>query len=140
MKIQTTKIIIAILVAVHLVGNLWHGSAHAILEIALPDYKTAFVLVVIIISPVLGAILCWTKFSIQGCWLVALSMLGSLLFSVYHHFVMISIDNVDHLPPGTPAAHKHFANSAEFIALAALAAALFSFYALGRQSEEKRGH
>jgi len=126
------KVLIAVAVLIHLVGNLWHGDAHITLEIALPGYKTAFIIIVIIIAPILGAAITWTRFTLIGCWLVAISLLGSVLFSVYHHYVLISIDNVEHLPPGAPEAHAHFSNSAEFIALAALAGAILSFYASGR--------
>ena len=61
-------------------------------------------------------------------------MLGSVLFSVYHHYVLISIDNVEHLPPGAPEAHTHFSNSAAFIALGALAGVVLGFYAVGKLS------
>jgi hypothetical protein len=139
MQIKSTKVLISIFVLVHFIGNLWHGDAHAILEISLPTYKTVFVVVVILLSPIIGAVLSWTRYSILGCWIVGLSMVGSVVFSVYHHYVMISIDNVEHLSPGTPEAHEHFSNSAEFIALVALAAALFSFYSAGRQYTDGRG-
>ena len=91
-----------------------------------------FVVVVILTAPILGAVLIWTRFVAFGCWIVGTSMVGSVVFSVYHHFVMISIDNVEHLPAGTPEAHAHFSNSAEFIAFAALIGALLSFYAAGK--------
>ena len=139
MRIVSTTGLISVFVIVHFLGNLWHGDAHAILEISLPSYKTAFVVVVILCGPIAGAVLSWTRYSILGCWIVGVSMVGSVVFSVYHHYVMISIDNVEHLPPGTQEAHEHFSNSAEFIALVALAAALISFYAAGRQYAVSRG-
>ena len=126
------KILISALVLIHFVGNLWHGDAHATLEIMLPELKTAYVLVVIVVAPLVGAVLTWTRFVTLGAWIVGLSMVGSVVFSVYHHYVMISIDNVEHLPPGTAQAHAHFSNSAELIALTALAAALVAFYGAGR--------
>lgn len=132
MNALTLKTLITLAVVVHFVGNLWHGDAHATLEVGLPSIKTAFVIVVILIAPILGGILVWTRWCIAGCWVVGASMLGSVLFSVYHHYVLISIDNVEHLPPGTPEAHAHFANSAELIALAALAGAVVAFYAAGK--------
>ena len=63
-------------------------------------------------------------------------MVGSVVFSVYHHYILISIDNVEHLPPGTSDAHAHFSNSAEFIAIAALASALAAFYAAGKLDKQ----
>lgn len=137
MNSSLIKISVTIFVILHFVGSLWHGDAHTILEITLPGIKTAFVIVVIIIGPILGAVLTWTRFVILGYWLVGISMAGSVVFSVYHHYVLISNDNVEHLPAGTSEAHAHFSNSAEFIALVALAAALLAFYAAGRQQSGK---
>ena len=134
MKPTILKILISLVVLIHLGGNVWHGYAHAILEIDLPNLKTAFVAIVIVIVPVLGAILTWTRFPFAGCCLVGASMFGSVLFSVYHHYVLISIDNVEHLPPGAPEAHAHFSNSAESIALGALAGVVLGFYAVGKLS------
>ena len=139
MQSTVIKVLITVFVLVHLAGNLWHGDAHTTLEISLPGIKTAFVIVVILISPILGAILTWTRYSILGSWTVGLSMVGSVVFSVYHHYVLISPDNVEHLPSGTPEAHAHFSNSAEFIALVALAAALLAFYAAGKLHSRRSG-
>ncbi|MCZ6855068.1 MAG: hypothetical protein O7G86_14250 [Gammaproteobacteria bacterium] len=132
MQPTTIKVLLALFVLVHFVGNLWHGDAHATLEITLPGSKTAFVVVFILIGPILGSILTWTRHIVIGSWIVGVSMLGSVVFSVYHHFVLISPDNVDHLPAGTPAAHAQFSSSAEFIAVAALLTALLAFYAAGK--------
>ena len=130
------KSVVTLLVVAHFLGNLWHGDAHTILEIAIPHGKIPFVIIVILASPIIGAILVWTRYSIFGCWIVGVSMVGSVVFSVYHHYVLISIDNVEHLPPGTPDAHAHFSNSAEFIAIAALASALVAFYAAGKLDQQ----
>lgn len=132
MNDSAIRILVSALVGVHFVGNVWHGDAHATLEISLPDWKTAYVVVVILVAPLAGGVLLWTRFMTLGAWIVGLSMVGSVLFSVYHHYVMISIDNVDHLPAGTVEEHAHFTNSAAFIALSALAAALVAFYSAGR--------
>ena len=126
------KASISLMVSIHFVGNLWHGDAHTTLEIALPSIKIVFVAIVVLAAPILGAVLTWTRFMGSGCWIVGASMVGSVVFSVYHHYVMISIDNVEHLPTGSPEAHAHFSNSAEFIAFAALIGALLSFYAAGK--------
>ena len=139
MRSSAIKILITIFVIIHLVGNLWHGDAHTTLEITLPGIKIAFVIVVILIGPILGAILTWTRFAVLGSWIVGVSMVGSVVFSVYHHYVLISNDNVEHLPAGTPEAHAHFSNSAEFIALIALAAALLAFYAAGKLHSRNSG-
>ncbi len=132
MQSTVIKVLITIFVLVHLVGNIWHGDAHTTLEIALSGIKIAFVIVVILIGPILGGILIWARHAVLGSWIVGMSMIGSVVFSVYHHYVLISPDNIEHLPPGTPEAHTHFSSSAEFIALVALVAALLAFYAAGK--------
>lgn len=132
MNTTLLKTLISALVIAHLVGNIWHGAAHDTLEINLPGLKMTFVYVVILAAPLLGLGLLWFRKEVIACYLVGVSMLGSVLFSVYHHYVWISDDNVDYLPEGTPEAHAHFANSAELIALLALAAAVLAFYAAGR--------
>ncbi|MFK7733155.1 MAG: hypothetical protein AB8B48_16165 [Pseudomonadales bacterium] len=136
MNTTLLKVLISVFVIAHLVGNMWHGAAHETLEIDLPDLKNGFVYVVVLATPLIGLGLLWFNREVIACWLVGLSMLGSVLFSVYHHYVWVSEDNVDYLPEGTPEAHAHFANSAELIALLALAAALLGFYAAGRLAKQ----
>ncbi len=135
MNATLLKILLTLAVVIHFVGNLWHGDAHTTLDIALPAYKNVFIIIVILLLPLIGAILLWTRFSLAGSWFVAMSLLGSVLFSVYHHYVMISIDHVNHLPPGSAAAHAHFSNSAAFIAVSALAGAILAGYAARRLAQ-----
>lgn len=139
MNDRATKALISALVLVHFVGNVWHGHAHTVLEIMLPALKSAYVVVVIVVAPLVGAALTWTRRATAGAWIVGVSMVGSVVFSVYHHYVMISIDNVDHLPPGSAEAHAHFSHSAELIALSALGAALVAFYGAGRFGKGQAG-
>ena len=131
-----TRIAITSLVVVHLVASLWHGSAHTQLGIALPPWKTAFVFVVILIAPIVAAALVWTRYLSAGLWLFFLSMLGALLFGAYHHFVMVSPDNIGHLPTGSPESHSQFITSAAVIALLELAAALYGAFCL-RQRQRR---
>src|SRR2546425_7244299 len=120
-----TKILITALVTIHLAATLWHGSAHTQLAIALPPEKNVFVYVVILISPIVAAGLVWTRYIWIGLWVFLLSMLGALLFGAYHHYVLVSPDNVGHLPPGgSPESHFQFVASAAAIALIELASAL----------------
>jgi hypothetical protein len=121
------------LVAVHLVATLWHGSAHTQLAIGLPPEKNIFVYVVILIAPIVAAVLVWTRFMATGLWIFLLSMLGALLFGAYHHYIMVSPDNIGHLPAGRPESHAQFINSAAVIALLELAAALFAAFSIGSQ-------
>jgi hypothetical protein len=127
-----TRIVITAAVIVHLVASLWHGSAHTHLGIELSTQQTLFVYLVIIIAPVIAGILVWTRYVSIGLWVFFLAMLGSFLFGVYHHYVLVSPDNISHLPPGTPQSHSHFAASAGLIALIELASTFYGAFCVGR--------
>jgi hypothetical protein len=119
-----TRISIAVLVALHLAVVVWHGSAHTTLAIALTPAKTAFVFIVILIAPPVGAALMLTRYVKAGAWIVVLSMFSALFFGVYHHYIMISPDNVAHLPDGNPAAQSTFVATAGALALLELVTAV----------------
>ena len=136
-----TKIAISSLVIVHLAATLWHGDAHTQLAIGLPPEKTIFVYVVILIAPLVAAALVWTRYVSTSIWVFFLSMLGALLFGAYHHYVLVSPDNIGNLPAGSPESHSQFISSASVIALIELAAALYAAFCLGSHSarSQKRG-
>jgi hypothetical protein len=96
-KRHMANIVITVLVAIHLAVNLWHGNAHTELGIALPPGKNVFVIVVILIAPLIAAALLWTRYVLVGLWMFFLSMLGALLFGAYHHYILVSPDNIGHL-------------------------------------------
>jgi len=131
-----TKITITALVVIHLVATLWHGDAHTKLAIELPTEKTIFVFVVILIAPLVAAGLVWTRYVSIGLWVFVLSMLGALLFGAYHHYVMVSPDNIGHLPAGAPEFHSQFISSAGVIALLELASALYGAFCLGSRTAQ----
>jgi hypothetical protein len=135
-----SRILIAGLVTIHLAASVWHGSAHTQLAIALPPGKNVFVYVVILIAPIVAACLLWTRYISIGLWLFFLSMLGALLFGAYHHYVLVSPDNIAHLPGGSPESHSRFIASAAVIALLELASALVGACALGSHHERSRAH
>jgi len=131
--------LITILVAIHLVASIWHGGGHSALAIALPPAKNIFVYVVILLAPVVSAGLVWTRYFSIGLWVFTLAMLGSFLFGSYHHYVLISPDNIGHLPAGSPESHSQFITSAAVIALLELAGALYGTFCLGTQHAKSRG-
>jgi len=133
-----TKLVITVLVAVHLAASLWHGSAHTRLAIDLPAEKTLFIYIVILIALIVAASLVWTRYISIGLWLLFLSMLGSFLFGAYHHYLLVSPDNIGHLPAGSPETHSQFITSAGVIALIELAAALYGAYCLGTYHAQSR--
>lgn len=133
-----TKLLITALVAIHLAASLWHGNAHTRLAIDLPAAKTLFVFTVILTAPIVSALLVWTRYIFIALWVLFLSMLGSFLFGAYHHFWLVSPDNISHLPAGSPEMHSQFITSAGVIALLELAAALYAAYCLGAYRSQSR--
>jgi hypothetical protein len=127
-----TRIALTGLVAVHFAATAWHGGAHSQLAILLPPEKKAFVYIVILLGPIVAAALVWTRYFAAGVWLFFLCMLGAFLFGAYHHYVLVSPDNIGHLPLGPAEAHTRFINSAATIALLELASALYGAFCLGR--------
>jgi hypothetical protein len=126
------KAVLTGLIAVHLLLTVWHGRAHAALAVTLSPLKNMFVLVVIVLAPILAAILVWTRYLRGGAWVFLLSMLGSLLFGVWHHYVLVSADNVHHLPGGGSGAQSSFIQSAALLALLELGATLYGAFCLVR--------
>jgi len=126
-----TRIVLTGLVIVHLAASLWHANAHTHLGIELSTEQTLFVYIIVITAPIVAAILVWTRYVSMGLWLFFLSMLGSFLFGAYHHYVLVSPDNISHLPPGTPESHSHFITSAGLIGLVELASSLLGAFCLG---------
>ena len=135
-----TRIVITGLVAIHLVASLWHGSAHTQLAIDLPPEKTFFVYIVILIAPIVAAVLVWTRYITIGLLVFFLSMLGALLFGAYHHYVLVSPDNISHLPAGSPESHSQFITSAGVIGLLELAAVLYGAFCLGSHHAQSRAN
>jgi peptidoglycan/LPS O-acetylase OafA/YrhL len=133
-----TRIVITGLVAIHLAASLWHGSAHTQLAIALTPAKTVFVFAVILLAPLIAAALIWTRCKRVGLWVFSLSMLGAFLFGTVHHYVLVSNDNVHHLPEGSPESLSQFVTSAAVIALLELASALFGVYCLSSRQLRSR--
>jgi hypothetical protein len=135
-----TRFAITVLVVIHLGATLWHGDAHTRLAIELPTEKTVFVLLVILVAPIVAAGLVWTRYVSIGLWVLVISMLGALLFGVYHHYLMVSPDNVGHLPAGNPEFHSQFISSAAAIAFLELASALYGSFVLYSRRARSRTH
>jgi len=92
----TTAIVVA-----HLLVNIAHGLAHRELRVVLDPPASIFVIVVVLVSPLLAMALVWTTKKRLGLILLSLSMFGSFLFGLYHHFLVASPDHV-HSQPANP--------------------------------------
>jgi len=90
---------VTIIVVVHLLVNIAHGLAHRELRVDLPPSGSVFVIVVVLIFPLIAMTLLWTAEKRLGLILLSLSMFGSLLFGLYHHFLAVSPDHIHSQPP-----------------------------------------
>ena len=120
------------LAAIHLVVTFWHGRAHQLLAINLPAEKSAFVFLVIIVAPIAGTLLVWTRQVGAGVWIFFLSMFASFLFGAYHHFLVISDDHVQHLPAGSANVQSAFITSAAALALLEFVSTVYAVFYLLR--------
>ena len=87
------------IVAAHLLVNIGHGLAHRELQVGLDPPASMFVIVVVLVCPLLALALVWSNKRRLGLILLSLSMFGSLLFGLYHHFLAVSPDHVHSQPP-----------------------------------------
>jgi len=56
--------------------------------------------VVVLVFPLIATGLLWTAKKRRGLILLSLSMFGSLLFGLYHHFLAVSPDHIHSQPSG----------------------------------------
>jgi hypothetical protein len=113
---------------------LAHDSAHRSLGVSLSPWQLAFVYSVIVPGPIL-ALLLMRRNARYGDALLLVTMLGSLLFGVYHHYVAISPDHVAHLPPG--GSQPLFRTTAALMACIQAAGVVVAGVSLGRRGGAK---
>ena len=101
-------------VAVHGLVNAAHAAAHSELGVEMSKCQETFILLVIGLSPLVAAVLLWTAYARLGAVLLAGSMAAALVFGGYYHYIAVSPDHVEHLPPGD--ARGLFRASAVFVA------------------------
>ena len=83
-------------IALHLLVGIVHSVAHSALEIYMATWQNAYILVVITVLPLVAAFLLWRR-SPLAFHLLFISMLGSLIFGGYYHFLAPGPDNVSEL-------------------------------------------
>lgn len=94
---RSAKYVTAIVVA-HLLVNIVHGLAHRELRVGIDPPASIFVTVVVLFCPLVAMALVWTAKKRPGLILLSLSMFGSLVFGLYHHFLVVSPDHVRSQP------------------------------------------
>jgi hypothetical protein len=95
-----TRSLCTIAVLAHLLVSFVHGYAHTELGVGLSAWQNGYVLIVITLAPLVALSLIWTRHRRVGFVLLIASMVGSLAFGAYYHYVAISPDHVSHLPAG----------------------------------------
>ena len=96
MNTRTLKLLALSVVAIHFAVVVLHSIAHEVLPVKASPAQLAFIIPVIIVAPVIAGIVL-PKFQRAGTILLTASMLGSLIFGVYYHFVADTIDHVAHV-------------------------------------------
>ncbi len=136
MKLEA--LVVTSVVLVHHVIAYLHGGAHNDLAIPMAAWQNAFINVVIVLLPLIGAVALWTRFRRFGLYAIVLGMMGALVFGVVHHYMLVSPDHIAHLPHGKLHVHAAFQWTAGVIAmLEAIAAAVAAYFlGLGRQQRE----
>ena len=64
------------------------------LRVGLAPLASIFIIVVVLVFPLIAMALLWTAEKRLGLVLLSLSMFGSLLFGLYHHFLAAGPDHV----------------------------------------------
>jgi hypothetical protein len=93
---RTLKLTALGVVVIHFVVVLVHSIAHEKLPVKATPAQLTFIIPVIVVAPVLAGLLL-LKFEKAGTILLTASMLGSLVFGVYYHFIAHTIDHVAHV-------------------------------------------
>jgi hypothetical protein len=127
---STPRLALTVLAAIHVTAVLWHGAAHSDLAVGLSRFQTLFVLGVILIAPLMATLLLWTRLEGSALSIYAWTMGASLLFGVYYHFIAVSPDNINYLPPGSDLARQRFTISAASVAVIEVIATVYSVFAL----------
>jgi len=89
-------------VVAHAAVVVVHSVAHEILGVKATPAQLVFIIAVIIVAPLVAGLLLWRGKERAGALLLICSMLGSLAFGVYYHFVADTADHVSHVARMTP--------------------------------------
>ena len=120
------------IIGLHLLVGIIHSLAHSALQIFMAPWQNAYILLVITVLPLVAAFLLWRR-SRLGFLLLFISMLGSLIFGGYYHFVAPGPDNVSEF--SRHAWTLPFQLSAVTLALLEAAGAAIGLAGLGRTGQ-----
>jgi hypothetical protein len=130
------RMAVSTLVVVHLVVAYWHGNAHEKLSVGLSSAQHLFVNGFVVLLPLIAVLIIWSPRQRTALCVFLASMLGSLIFGGYHHFIAVSSDNIACLPPGPAGWHWQFVASSAALAGLEIVAVLYGAYLLsGRRGQ-----
>jgi hypothetical protein len=90
------------IVVVSVLVNLLHTASNVVQGVtSWPQWQLVYIAVVTHAAPIVATVLPWTRYRRVGAWLLATSLVGSLVFDLVYHFIVPGPDNAFTLPPGT---------------------------------------
>lgn len=125
-------ILLTVLVLAHHIIAFVHGGAHNDLAIMMSTLQNAFINIIIVALPFVGAVLLWTRYRNIGLYAIIVGMVGALVFGVYHHYMFESPDHISHLPASPVHVHKTFIWTAGTLAIFEGICTAVASYLLGR--------
>lgn len=126
------------LVAIHFVVVVLHSIAHQSLAVNASPAQLAFIFPVIIVAPVVAGLML-LKFEKFGAVLLAASMIGSLVFGIYYHFIAETIDHVAHVAQLEPHRWSQmFVTTSYLLAISEMLGAIVGVIVLLRRSTSVR--
>jgi len=91
-------VFVTVFLIFHHVVAILHGGVHTEIPVILTSFQNLFVTIVMMLLPIMAVTLTWTRYSKIGLLLLAICMFSSLLFDIYYHYILVSPDNIAHLP------------------------------------------
>lgn len=128
-----SSILVATVVIIHHAIAFLHGGAHDDLAIPMAAWQTGFINLVIILLPLVGIGLLFSRLRRYGLYAVIAGMSGALVFGIVHHYMLVSPDHISHLPAAEAHVHATFSWTAGTIAMLEGVAAALAAYCLGAQ-------
>ncbi|HWF89988.1 MAG TPA: hypothetical protein VN659_14180 [Pyrinomonadaceae bacterium] len=134
------KITALTVIGIHFVVVVLHSIAHNVLPVEATPAQLAFILPVIIVAPLVAGVIL-IKFEKAGMILLAATMLGSLIFGIYYHFIADTIDHVAHVAHREPLFWSQmFVVTSYLLAITEAAGAAVGLISLLRQKQSIKSY
>ena len=134
------KITALTVIGIHFVVVVLHSIAHNVLPVEATPAQLAFILPVIIVAPLVAGVIL-IKFEKAGMILLTATMLGSLIFGIYYHFIADTIDHVAHVAHREPLFWSQmFVVTSYLLAITEAAGAAVGLISLLRQKQSIKSY